>query len=167
MRILHILLFFITVSTVAQTKVGTIDIDYVLSQMPEITGVQKTVEDYGKTLDADLTKKLEAYQLLVNEYTQNETTYTVNQRRSMQDSILNSEDDINKYRQNAAQLISLKRDEALTPLYKKIGESLEKVAKAEGYTQVMERRDILVYIDNRFDLTLAVLKDMGIEVKQE
>jgi outer membrane protein len=170
MKIFQILVLFVSVSLLAQpaqTKVGTIDVDYILSQMPEITTVQKNVESYGKTLDADLSKKMQAYQALVNEYTQNEINMTINQKKTLQDSIINSETDINKFRQNANQLISIKRDEELTPLYEKIGKSLEKIAKAQSYTQVMERNSSLVYIDNSFDLTIAVLKDMGIEVKEE
>ncbi len=170
MKTLQLLLLLITFTVSAQTtqnKVGTIDIDFVLSQMPEIVNVQKAVETYGKTLDTDLTKKLEAYEKLVQEYTANDPTYTILQRKTMQDSILNVETNINKFQQNAQKLITIKRDEELSPLYEKIGRSLEKVAKAQKYTQVMERTSNLVYIDNNFDLTLAVLKDMGIEVKEE
>lgn len=169
MKTLQLLFLFISVSVAAQTgqsKVGTIDIDFVLSNMPEIVNVQKEVENYAKTLDTDLTVKIDAYQALINVYTKNKVSYTINQERTMQDSIINSETDINKYRSNASKLISIKRDEQLTPLYKKIGVSLEKLAKAQGYTQIMERTSMLVYIDNNFDLTLAVLKDMGIEIKE-
>lgn len=170
MKNVQILILFLSVTVAAQTtqtKVGTIDIDYILSQMPEITTVQKNVETYGKTLDADLSKKLQAYQALVAEYTQNEINMTINQKKTMQDSIVNSETDINKFRQNATQLLTIKRDEELTPLYEKIGQSLEIVAKSENYTQVLERNSNLVYIDNKFDLTISVLKNMGIEVKEE
>ncbi len=170
MRIHIFLLLFISLTVSAQnpaTKVGTIDIDYILSQMPEITTVQKNVETYGKSLDSDLSKKLQAYQALVEEYQANDITYTINQRKVMQDSIFNVEADIDQFRNNATKLITIKRDEELTPLYEKIGKSLEKVAKALGYTQVLERNSSLVYIDNQFDITIEVLKDMGIEVQEE
>ena len=170
MRALQILIFLFCATLYAQdaqTKVGTVDIDFILAQMPEIEGAQKQVADYGKALDADLTSKMEAYQRLVNEYAENDPTYTIMQRQTMQDSIIKFETDINKYRQNAQQLISIKRDEVLQPLYQKIGVSLEKVAKEQQYTQVMERTSNIVYIDNRFDITLAILKDMGIELKEE
>lgn len=170
MKFLHILVFFSCLSVLAQpsqTKVGTIDIDYILAQMPELTSVQEAVNAYGKELNSELDKKMSAYQKLVNEYASSDVTYTINQRKTMQDSILKEEANLNKYRQNATQLIQLKRDEELQPLYNKIATSLEKVAKQEGYTQVMERTTTLVYIDNTFDLTLAVLKEMGIEVKEE
>jgi outer membrane protein len=151
----------------SQSKVGTIDIDFILAQMPELSTVQEAVNAYGKELNSELDKKMTAYQKLVNEYASSDATYTINQRKMMQDSIMQEEANLNKYRQNATQLIQLKRDEGLQPLYSKIAASLEKVAQEQGYTQVMERTATLVYIDNNFDLTLAVLKEMGIEVKTE
>ncbi|MAO09187.1 MAG: outer membrane chaperone Skp, partial [Alteromonas sp.] len=42
-----------------------------------------------------------------------------------------------------------------------------KVAKAGEYTQILQRTNDLVYIDNRFDLTKAILKELGIEIKEE
>ena len=164
------MLLFISLTVSAQTsttKVGTIDIDYILSQMPEITNVQKNVETYGKSLDSDLSKKMQAYQALVEEYQANDVTYTINQRKTMQDSIFNVETDIDQFRNNATKLLTIKRDEELSPLYERIGKSLEKVAKSLGYTQVLERNSSLVYIDNQFDITIQVLKDMGIEVQEE
>lgn len=149
------------------TKVGTIDIDYILSQMPEITDVAKQVEDYGKGLDADMQKKLDDYQALVKDYQDTEATLTIAQRKVKQDTIVARENDINRFQQNGQRLIALQREQFLQPLYKKIGDALEKLAKAQGYTQVLQRDATLVYIDNRFDLTLPVLKEMGIEPKEE
>ena len=75
--------------------------------------------------------------------------------------------DIDQFRNNATKVLTIKRDEELSPLYERIGKSLEKVAKSLGYTQVLERNSSLVYIDNQFDITIQVLKDMGIEVQEE
>jgi outer membrane protein len=77
------------------------------------------------------------------------------------------ETDIQQFQQNGNQLIVLKQEEYLKPLYEKIGIALEKVAQAEGYTQVLARNNDVVYVDNRFDLTLKVLGELGIEVKEE
>ncbi len=149
------------------TKVGTIDIDYVLSQMPEIADVAKQVEEYGKGLDVTLKEKLDEYEALVKDYTDNEVTLTVAQRKARQDTILARENDIQRFQQNGQRLIAVQREQFLQPLYKKIGDALEKLAQEQGFTQVLQRDATLVYIDNRFDLTLPVLKAMGIEPKQE
>lgn len=63
-------------------------------------------------------------------------------------------------------MLALKREEFLQPLYKKIGDELEKIAQAEGYTQIIQRNGNLIYIDNRFDVTLAVIAALGIELKE-
>ncbi len=168
MKLLKIAFLFICITSFAQeTKVGTVDVEYILSQMPELADVQKAIEEYGKGLDAELGKKFEAYNALVKDYQDNEVSLTIAQKKVRQDSILSSENDITKYQENGSKLIALKRDELLNPLYNKIGVSLEKIAEAQGYTQVLRRDNTLVYIDNRFDLTMAILNDMGIEVKQE
>ncbi|MDC8006358.1 OmpH family outer membrane protein [Aureisphaera galaxeae] len=168
MKLVRIIFLLVCVSSFAQaqTKVGTIDVDFVLSKMPEINNVQKQVEDYGKGLEADLQKKMNAYQEEIKKYTADEATLTINQRKARQDSIIGMENDITKFQQNGNQLIVLKREEYMQPLYTKLGAALEKVAQAEGYTQVLLRNNDVVYVDNRFDLTIAVLKEMGIEVKE-
>ena len=48
MKAIKILFIFISVSSFAQSKVGTIDIDFILSKMPELPAIQKQIEDYGK-----------------------------------------------------------------------------------------------------------------------
>ncbi|MCH9660165.1 MAG: OmpH family outer membrane protein [Bacteroidetes bacterium] len=166
MKLFRILLLFVCVSGFAQSKVGTIDVDFVLSKMPELNGVQQQVEAYGKELEVDLDKKMKSYQVSVKEYTDNEATMTLNEKQTKQKAIIEMENDISKFQQNGNQLIVIKREEYMGPLYEKLGKSLEKIAETEGYTQVLLRDNNVVYIDNRYDLTLAVLKDMGIEVKE-
>lgn len=167
MKLLKITFLFLCVTGFAQSKVGTIDVDYIIGQMPELSSVQKQVKDYGDGLDADLQKKLNAYQIAIDKYKTDEAGLTINQKKGRQDSIIAIENDIQQFQQNGNQLIVLKQEEYLKPLYEKIGIALEKIAQAEGYTQVLLRNNDVVYVDNRFDLTLTVLKELGIEVKEE
>lgn len=167
MKLFRIAFLFFCVTSFAQSKVGTIDVDFILSKMPELASVQQQTQAYTKTLDVDLQKKVTAFQKEMDAYKANEANMTINQRKTMQDSIVRMETDINKFRQNGNQLITIKSEEFMQPLYTKVGKALEKVAEAEGYTQVLLRSDQVVYLDNRFDVTIAVLKELGIEVKQE
>lgn len=167
MKLLQIALMFFCVTSFAQSKVGTIDVDFILSKMPELTGVQQQTQEYTKSLDADLQKKVAAFQKEMEAYKQNEATMTLNQRKAMQDSIVGLETDINKFRQNGNQLIAIKSEEFMQPLYTKVGAALEKVAEANGYTQVLLRSDQVVYLSNEYDVTIAVLKELGIEIKPE
>ena len=166
MKIFRFLFVFISISAFSQSKVGTIDVDFILSQMPELPAAQQQVEAYGKQLDADLAKKYEAYNVLIEAYKTGEAGFTIAQKQQKQKEITDIENDITKFQQNGSQLINLKRDDALRPLYEKIGVALEKVAKAESFTQVLQTDVVVVYLDSNYDLTLKVLKELGIEVKE-
>ena len=56
----------------------------------------------------------------------------------------------------------------MRPLYTKIGEALDKVVKAEGYTQILTTgNNSLAYFDDSYDVTILVLKELGITVTEE
>jgi outer membrane protein len=167
MKILKVLVLFICVSGFAQSKVGTIDVDFIVSKMPELKNVQTVVAQYGKQLDTDLSAKITTYEALIQDYKENETTYTLIQKKEKQDAIVASEQDITKFQQNGAKLIGLKREDQLRPLYEKIGVSVEKIAAEQGFTQLLQITDTVVYLDKNFDVTVAVLSDLGITIKEE
>ena len=150
----------------AQTKVGTIDVDYIISKLPELTAIQTQMVAYGKELDNELQTKLENYDSQMNLYKAGEAAFTEAQKQEKQAAILAIEEDINKFQQNGNQLVQLKRDELLRPSYQKIGASLEKLAKAQGYTQVLQTDNSLVYLDPAYDLTRMVLTDLGIKLEE-
>ena len=168
MKNMTLLLICFTFQLQAQnSKVGTIDIDYILSVMPELEQVQQQVAQYKGGLESELQGKMNGLEAAVTNYRQNESTYTINQKKVKQDSLLGLENEINQYQQNGNQLLGLKQEEFMQPLYTKIGSVLEKVAESAGYTQVLLSDNTVIYIDNRFDLTLQVIKELGIELKEE
>ncbi len=167
MKIFKILFLFISVTAFAQTKVGTVDVDFILSKMPELPAIQKQIEDYGKELDTEFNKNLEAYNALVEAYTNGEAGFTIAQKKTKQEEILNAENELNKFQQNGTKLINIKRDELVRPLYQKIGVALEKVSKEESFTQVLQLDATIVYADNNYDLTIKVLKELGITIEEE
>jgi len=167
MKIIKLFFLFVSISSFAQSKVGTIDIDFIISKMPEITTVQTQLDDYKKELDLDFNKNMDAYNALIKEYKENEVTFTIAVKKQKQDEIITAENDLGKFQQNGTKLISIRRDALLQPLYKKIGDALGKVAKEKSYTQVLQINENLVYLDNELDLTIQVLKELGVEILPE
>ncbi len=167
MKIIKLLFLFVSISSFAQSKVGTIDIDFIISKMPELTSVQKQLDDYKKELDVDFKKNMDAYNALIKAYTDNEVTFTIAVKKQKQDEIVTAENDLGKFQQNGTKLISIRRDALLSPLYKKLGVALGKIAKEKAYTQVLQIDEYLVYLDNDFDLTIQVLEELGVEIIPE
>jgi len=161
------LLFVFSAVSAQESKVGTIDIDYILSLMPELSEVQEQVKAYQTELSDGYSEKLAQYEKALKDYRDNESLLTLMQKKTKEDSLVVMQNELGQYQQNGNQLLALRQEDFMQPLYTKVGQSLERVAEAGGYTQVLLRDNNVVYIDNRFDLTLAVLKELGIEVPKE
>lgn len=165
MKFLKIAILFIGLSAFSQGKVGAVDVEYILSNMPEMTTVKEQLETYGAQLDADLNKKIEKYKAQAEAYKEEEIEFTIAQRKEKQAFLINLENEIQKFQQNGVKLMEIKQQELLRPLYNKIEIALGKVAQAQGYTQVMQSTADVVYLDPNYDLTNPILKEMGITVK--
>ena len=161
------LLFVFSAVSAQESKVGTIDIDYILGLMPELSAVQEQVTAYQTELGEGYAGNLSSYEKALQNYRDNESLLTLMQKKTKEDSLMVMQNELGQYQQNGNQLLALRQEDFMQPLYTKVGQSLERVAEAGGYTQVLLRDNNVVYIDNRFDLTLAVLEDLGIEVPKE
>lgn len=151
----------------SQTKVGTINNEYILSQMPEIKQVEKDLTAYGEELDATINQKYNNYRALLEKYNEERETLTKVVRISREKKIQQAESDIQQLQQNSAKLLQIKQDELLRPLYQKIGVALEAIVKEEGYTQIFNENQSLIYISPEYDLTLKVMKRIGLEISEE
>ncbi|MGB3773824.1 MAG: OmpH family outer membrane protein [Leeuwenhoekiella sp.] len=168
MKTLKISLVFLFVgfTAFAQTKVGTVDSDYLLASMPELTEVQTNIETYGGELDSQFKEMVTNYQSKVDEFQSLAETTTEADKKGKQDVIVGIEQDIQKFRQNSQQLIQIRRDELMRPLYTKIGTAIDAVAKKQGYTQVLTLGNGVAYFDPTYDLTQAVADNLKITLKQ-
>ena len=168
MKKIIVLLFtaIISISVNAQSKTGTIDSEYILSQMPELTKVEEDLKAYNKKLEDELKVKVDNYQAKVKEYQEKVASFTDPMKKTKQEEIINMENEIAKFRQNGSQLVQIEQNRLLQPLYQKIGQALEEVAKAEKYTQVFTiTTSGLAYVDPNYDLTKKVAAKLGINLE--
>lgn len=171
MKNITIVLFIslVSIAGFSQTKTGTIDIDFILMQMPEIAGVQKNLQEYGENLDKQLNVKMKEYQAKLEDYNANVDSFTNQQMLDKQNDILSLEEEISKFRQNGIQLIRIREDELKRPLFQQIANALDVVANEQKYTQIFNTSsdNNLVFLDPNYDITLAVLEKMGIKIEIE
>lgn len=162
-----IFLFLISFNVYSQTKTGTIDIDFILFQMPEIETVQKNLQEYGVTLDNQMEAKMSEYQKKLDEYNASVESMTEQQMQEKQTAIFTLEDEIAKFRQNGIQLMRIREDELKRPLFQKIAEALDIVANEQQFTQIFNTSsdNNIVFLDPNYDVTLAVLEKMGIKIE--
>jgi len=165
-KIFVALLLFASVQVIAQNKVGTIDSEIILSKMPELAKVQEDLKAYSTKLELELQAKIDDFQAKVNAYKDGNASMTEPMKILKQEEMIDLENDINKYRQNGSQLVQIEQNRLLNPLYQKIGNALKEVAKAEGFSQVLNVSNSgIAYMDSKFDVTNSVMIKLGIPLE--
>lgn len=166
--LLALAIFITSFGTQAQTKVGTIDAEYILAQMPEIAQVEKDLKAYNDKLQEDFQANITKYDTLIANYQANNATFTEEEKSSKESEIISVENDIKNFRQKATALLQFKRNELTQPLYLKIDEAMKVIIAAEKYTQIFNTSiNGLAYADEKYDITEAVMKKLGIEMPKE
>ena len=162
-----LLIAFLTFSIFAsaQTKVGTIDTDYILSQMPEMEAVNKGLETYDKELQKDFQANVKQYDTLVKTYQANAESLAADARQESESKIIELENQIKQFRQRAQLMMQMRRNELTNPLYKKIDAAMRAVIDEEGFTQILHAGgNSLAFSAEKYDITEKVMTKIGIEI---
>ena len=149
----------------AQTKVGTINSEFIVGLMPEAKNVLSDLNVYATKLDSSYQVKLADYNAKVAAFQKLDPSLSDNFKKIKVEEINELEQDLQKSQQNGNSLINLKRDQLMNPLYKILGEAITEVAKAEGFTQVLTSSgNEFAYIDEAFDITEKVMAKLGVKM---
>ncbi|WP_029331511.1 OmpH family outer membrane protein [Gillisia marina] len=166
--LLALAIFITSLSVQAQTKVGTIDAEFILSQMPEAITVDESLKTYNTKLQEDLQTTVKKYEDLVANYQTNSTTFTEEEKTTKESEIIGLENDIKSFRQKASTLMQIRRNELTQPLYLKIDEAMRLIVAEQNYTQIFNTSiNGMAYADEKYDITEAVMKKLGIELPKE
>ena len=164
LKITFILALFFIGFTNAQTKVGTVDSELIISKMPQMKGVLQRVENYGKQLDSSFQIKATEYKSKIDSFKAEEKIMTDDDKKTRVQEIQVLEQEMAKFRQNGTAMMQIQREQSLRPLYKKVSEVIAEVAKENGYTQILTTTgNEFGYLDERFDITKLVLEKLGIK----
>ena len=167
-KIICIAIVLLSTISFAQSKVGTVDSEYIVNLMPETKIVLGRSQNYGAKLDSSFSIKVKSYQSKIDAFKKNEKTLGELAKQAEYKELAEMEADIKKYQQNGNKLMQLKQDELMRPLYKKLSDAIATVSKAGNYTQILTvSGNEFAYIDNNFDITELVLKNLGIAIPTE
>jgi len=151
----------------AQQKIGQVDIQYVLTAMPEY----KEIESQLKTLETQLLKQSQAkekeFQDKYQDYLQTSQSMAEVVRQDKERELTQLQQSYAEFQQNAQTSLQERSTELLNPLYQKIGTTIEQVATENGYTHIlnigMAQLDIVIYGDDSYNVSNLVLKKLGID----
>ncbi len=153
------LLCFITISSIAQNKFGHINAQEILVLMPDFKQAEGDLQNFAKSLEAQLGSMNAEYQQSVEEYQANESTYTSLVKQDKEAEIIGLQERITTFQQNAQQSLQEKEQELLIPINKKLKDAINEVATEGNYTYIFTS-EILHYASESNDIGSLVRKKL-------
>jgi outer membrane protein len=153
-----------TTNVFSQLKVGIVDTETIIKEMPEAKEADLKLKELGKSyqdtlmsMQQDLQSKLEQYQkqkgmMPAEKQQEEEMALQALNQHMMQ---YNEE----KFGQMGE--LAVLRDQYLAPIREKISKAIDKVAKSESINLVFdETSPSLLYAEDKFDITFRVLDEI-------
>ncbi len=155
----------------AQTKIGFINVDYILSQLPEFKQVETEIRSTQQQYENMLQAKVKDFQAKVADYEKTSGAMDAVIRADREKTLQSEQQSIEEFRTNSSTSLQKKQAQLLQPLLKKIEDNMHTVAKENGFAYVFNSdagagtSPILLHAPDDANMSDLVLKKMGVTPK--
>lgn len=148
-----------------QIKIGVVDSEIILSQLPEYKQAQDKLNEIVKKWQNELDSLTMDYQERLENYRRQEAMMTEEVKLKEQQEIMKLEQEIYTFRQRKFGQqgdFAIEQERLLSPIKQNIIKAIEKVAKEEKVTLVLDKAGevVVLYSDPSYDLTFKVLDQL-------
>ena len=159
-------------SLFAQQKIGYIDSDYIMEEIPEYTGIQQRLETIANNWKEEIDEMQVEIERLKQEFEAREILMTPEVRRQRQQEIdrkITEREQFIRQRFGPDGDYFRQQEELLEPLQQRILDAVVKVAERDGFDYIFDRSGdyLFLYSRQRWNLSRNVLEEMGIFVDDD
>mgnify|MGYP006269218647 CR=1 FL=1 len=175
LRLLYLLVGVVWVagapSAHAQQKIGYIDSEYILSQMPEYATVQQKLDQAETEWRDEIREQQQRVAELEQEYQARELLYTDEERERQQNAIDEARTQVETLRDRYfgpdGELYSRQKT-LMRPIQERVLEATEEVATAEGFDYIFDKSGdfLFLFAREQYNLSDTVLRELGINVDE-
>jgi outer membrane protein len=146
----------------AQPKIGYVDSDAIMKQLPEYQDTQKKLDAQIKEWQEELSKMEREWKEKYDDYDKRKLILTEQKRAEIEKDLVQTEDQISKYRQEKFGVkgeLFQKQEEFMKPIQNRIFTAISDVAKEENYDFIFDRSGqiLFLYAKEQYDVTNLVL----------
>ena len=146
-------------------KIAHIDLDSVISIMPESKVAQQSVQEYANQLQQQVTAMQAELQTKYEEYQTKSKDMAEIVRASKEKELNDLNQRIQDFQQQAQTDYQKKSAELSKPVYEKAKKAIDQVAKDNGFKYVLDTSTgIVIYNEPADDIYALVVKKLGITV---
>lgn len=160
------LFFLMSGAMMAQTsKVGYINTDAVIQLLPSYKAANTQFETFAETVvTPEIKTKTEQYQTKLKQLNDEAANMGDARREVAAAELMTLEKEINVLHQenNTQQKLSVKEQELFQPIQEEASNLISEVAKANGFSIVLEVRSGIVYADENTNLLPLVKAKLGV-----
>lgn len=148
-----------------EAKFGHINSQEIVSLMPEMAQIEKTVDELGKTYEADILKMQEEYNSKLKEFQDKQETMPEGVKKMRVAEIQEVESRVTNYRQVAYQEIQKKQQELFVPIRDKVTKAINDVAAEGKFTYILDlgSQAVIYKSPTSNDITAKVKAKLGLK----
>lgn len=154
-----LLLFAVSFTAFGQLKIGYMNAQEVLNQMPQRSSVQQQLNNFIKQKRQQLQQRTAAFQDSVAQYQQNKASMSDAQSKQREQELTQMESNIRQFQQQIQQQIAQRRASLMQPLYKKMDQAIADVAESRNLDFVLNEAtstgDKVVFYSAREQLNIT------------
>jgi outer membrane protein len=152
-----------TFSVLNAQKIAHLNLDSLISMMPESKIVKEEAQNYLKTLENEIMTMSDEFQKKYNDYMTNAEKMSELVRRTKEEELTGMQRRIEEFRASAQQDYQRRMNELMAPLIEKAKKGIEAVAKESGYRYVLDStpgNTAILYSEPSDDILMAVKKKL-------
>jgi outer membrane protein len=164
-----IILFGSTLLAKAQSvqKIGYAETDYIMSQLPEFKKLDSDLNTHYSQLQDQMKLKYDEFEAKVKSFKAMPATTPNAIKADKQQELAILQQSLEKFKKDAQTSYQKKQNDLLNPLYNRIGNAIEQVAKENGFAFIINHRfdnegQVLLSWDDKFNISDLVLKKLGV-----
>ena len=154
------LLTLAPLSASAQSNVAHINVQQLISEMPEVIAAQNELAKLEKDYTTQIDNAFKEFQTKAQSYSADAANQTDVTNQARQKELESMQTNLQEFRDSAAQELQKKQMDLMTPLLEKARDAITKVGKEQGFNYVIDSSP------NR-GVILAEGKDLIEDVKRE
>ena len=146
-------------------KYCVIDSEKVFKSLEEYNKALTTLDELGKAYQTEVDTKYKSVETLYNNYMAQKSTLSASTCASIEQQILQKEEETQKYQQEVfgeEGALMKKRLELIKPIQTKVFAAIEKYAKEKGYDLVLDKASnaSILYYGESIDHTAQIIEEL-------
>ena len=144
-------------------NIGRVNFSELVQLMPESDQARSVIQESQKNAQESYQEMMNEFQDKYNKYQQNVNSYTPATRKSKEDELTQIQQRIQEFSQTVQMELQQQQEQLMQPIYQKVNEVVQDLAKKGGYIYVFDIQSLL-YVDEAqsHDLTAEARKALNI-----